>query len=113
MGILNGCCGDVAIQWVPSPDSSGDYKLVCSNCGCMWSGGNRIPDSQTFAEECPDPNIHLATTVNGSQYQDAWCRLLMEIASKTSWGRNALRDMMLECLVNPVPGRELSPGDGE
>ncbi len=33
-------------------------------------------------------------------YQRAWARLLERIESKTSWGRNALKDVMLDCLVN-------------
>jgi len=43
-------------------------------------------------------------------YRLAWSALLTRIEEKTSWGRNVLKDVMLDCLVNtldkelPVPG---------
>lgn len=32
-------------------------------------------------------------------YQQAWKLLLARIEEKTSWGRNDLKNLMLECLV--------------
>lgn len=34
-------------------------------------------------------------------YQKAWSRLLKEIESKTGWGKNDLKNLMLDCLINP------------
>lgn len=32
-------------------------------------------------------------------YQKAWANLLLRIEEKTSWGRNDLKQLMLECLI--------------
>jgi len=34
-------------------------------------------------------------------YKSAWVRLLKEIDKKTSWGKNELKRLMLECLTDP------------
>ena len=40
-------------------------------------------------------------------YQKAWQRLLKEIQQgKTSWGKNELQQLMLDCLVNPIKPAE-------
>ena len=37
-------------------------------------------------------------------YQRAWASLLRRIEAKTSWGRNELKQQMLEALVEAKPG---------
>ena len=37
-------------------------------------------------------------------YQKAWQRFIKELEKKTSWGRNELKDLMIECLSNPDKG---------
>lgn len=39
-------------------------------------------------------------------YQKAWQRLLREIENKTGWGKVELKNLMLDCLVNPEKGEE-------
>lgn len=34
-------------------------------------------------------------------YQKAWIRLTKEIETKTGWGKQMLKDLMIECLINP------------
>jgi len=34
-------------------------------------------------------------------YQKAWKRLLVEIEVKTGWGRVQLKELMLDCLIDP------------
>lgn len=34
-------------------------------------------------------------------YRKAWQRLLKEIKKKTGWGKVQLKDLMLDCLINP------------
>ena len=46
------------------------------------------------------PTYPLTPMDTNAVYQRAWARLLERIESKTSWGRNALKDVMLDCLVN-------------
>lgn len=39
-------------------------------------------------------------------YQKAWQRLLREIENKTGWGKVELKNLMLDCLVNPEKEEE-------
>lgn len=42
-------------------------------------------------------------------YQLAWLQLVQSIDAKTSWGKNALKDLFLKCLTEADPG----PGEPE
>lgn len=39
-------------------------------------------------------------------YQRAWQRLLKEIERKTGWGKVELKQLMLDCFVNPEKEEE-------
>lgn len=110
------CCQTPSLTWVTTEPPDEDYQLVCGSCGVPWS-----PESGS----CPEPDLHnpeyleqmlntkveiaLGAEANYGEgergervdYQLAWMALLESIESKTSWGKNALKDLMLKCLTQP------------
>jgi len=89
-----GCCNEPKLQWNFMGDTA---DLRCEACGESWTPVHL---------ERP---IHAVSSNNGTNplddgtYQAAWKTLLIRISEKTSWGKNLLRDVMLDCLTNPDP----------
>ena len=92
--------------------------MVCSVCGVQWKPTNILieqPQAPLPAANPIEPldNFEAATLnslarieigLNGSReevYKAAWAKLTSTLPEKTSWGRNALKDLMQACLIDP------------
>lgn len=80
---MSNCCDKLDFTWV---EDDGEQVLFCAGCGSRWE-----PNKSEIEE-----------TVS---YRDAWEQLRERVESKTSLGKNALKDLMLDCLVG-ASGRD-------
>jgi len=88
-----GCCDQPNLQWNFMGDTA---DLKCQACGESWTPVHSERPIHTEALSSNGAN-HL----DDGTYQAAWKTLLTRVGEKTSWGKNLLRDLMLDVLTNP------------
>lgn len=98
-----GCCETPHITWHFEDNNA---NLICDNCIQDW-----IPNKPMRFETDPtesstnggaDISLEIVSAViSNVTYQMAWQTLLSRIDQKSSWGKNLLKDLMLDCLTNP------------
>ena len=112
------CCNAPQLNWTSDPSGSGEFDMVCSVCGVQWKPANiLIEQPQTPIESAMlfepldsfEPSVlniltRIEAELNGSReevYKAAWVKLTSTLPEKTSWGKNALKDLMQACLIDP------------
>ena len=90
-----GCCDQPNLQWNFMGDTA---DLKCQACGESWTPvhAERPIHTEVVSSNGTNP-------LDDGTYQAAWKTLLTRIGEKTSWGKNLLRDVMLDVLTNPDP----------
>jgi len=96
-----GCCDQPNLQWNFMGNTA---DLKCEACGESWTPVHTDRPLHTEALSSNGTN-----PLNDGTYQAAWKTLLTRISEKTSWGKNLLRDVMLDCLTNPDPAEHPTP----
>ncbi len=90
-----GCCDQPNLQWNFMGETA---DLRCEVCKMSWTPVNLERPIHTEA-----PSSNGVNPLDDGTYQAAWKTLLTRIGEKTSWGKNLLRDVMLDVLTNPDP----------
>ena len=70
--------------------------ILCYRCG---KAHDSVQEEQICIENIIKKELNTSVLLN--VYCTAWKLLLIKIEVKTSWGKNELKQLMLECLVNP------------
>lgn len=94
-----GCCEQPNLTWHFEGDTA---SLMCDNCNSHWTPASLVTGT-VENENGAYGEVHLQPLVMAQDphYQMAWQTLLKRIDTKSSWGKNLLKDLMLDCLTAP------------